>query len=378
MATHLKPISLKANRWIALIVLPFVLSCADFDHSDSARAGSLRFEPPKTSIWSGAEVPNRAFIGNSNWDTLQTFEVASVRDSLFPNLIRVTDNHLLVGERGGRHLRAFLHDGRRAWQVDLDSGFALVDVIPRDSMHGAIIVDSGDTRVAMAVSFESGATRSLLLSTRDARASSFAQLGGDSLLSLEHESTNPVQLRTSRGTSKIEFPWKDFDQLDELSRQMIWTFDWQNHVMVVGFFFGNGWFAYQDLQPLPFVGQYAEHIPFPAIRVESGSRLERRRLSRATYTALDAAIVDGELSVLFMGVTADRGRLIDEFDVCTGEYRRTHLLPGPVKSLARKGNNYFVLSQRRPTRLLVLRPRTPNFATPKQELRRNTSASFKC
>jgi hypothetical protein len=77
--------------------------------------------------------------------------------------------------------------------------------------------------------------------------------------------------------------------------------------------------------------RYPEAVPFP-----TQQRLEGRagkasvvttRLSRPTFSALSVDAADGVLYVAFMGSTEHAGRLLERWDLETGRYLDTVLLP---------------------------------------------------
>lgn len=97
---------------------------------------------------------------------------------------------------------------------------------------------------------------------------------------------------------------------------------WGENGWVFGFFYGNGWATYREAQLLD-VFPYVEHFDFPRARqVGQGMRMTRR----PTETGRSLSVVGDTLFVLFGGEKV-AGRALDKFDLRSGAYLETEVLP---------------------------------------------------
>lgn len=102
---------------------------------------------------------------------------------------------------------------------------------------------------------------------------------------------------------------------------------WGDTGWVLGLYAGNGWLTFRGAEPLG-VFPYAEHLDIPDVRqVRQGSSISAQPMTRPTETGLSLSVVDDTLFVLFGGKSQLRGRILDKFDVRSGAYLETDLLP---------------------------------------------------
>lgn len=107
------------------------------------------------------------------------------------------------------------------------------------------------------------------------------------------------------------------------------TTRWGVDGWVFGFGAGNGWMRFRGAE-VEGVFPYAEHVDFPEVRDVRGgaarggvSRMDRRPVR----SGLSLSVVGDTLFVLFGGESRLRGRVLDKFDVRSGAYLETDLLP---------------------------------------------------
>ena len=104
---------------------------------------------------------------------------------------------------------------------------------------------------------------------------------------------------------------------------------WGDGGWVFGFLVGNGWMAFQGSE-LVGVHPYVEHMDFPKLReVRRGNTISRQMVRRPAETGRSLSVVGDTLFVLFGGENESRfrGWVLDKFDVRSGVYLETDILP---------------------------------------------------
>lgn len=105
------------------------------------------------------------------------------------------------------------------------------------------------------------------------------------------------------------------------------TTPWREDRWVFGLGLGNGWIAFQDTSAMG-VYPFVEHTPFPEIRtVRNGLSRSSMMVNRPPSSARSLSVRGDTLHVLFGGHSLSAGRLLDKYDLITGEYLETDLLP---------------------------------------------------
>ena len=129
---------------------------------------------------------------------------------------------------------------------------------------------------------------------------------------------------------------------------------WKEERWAFGFETGNGWFSF-NRGAVALASPYVEHTDLvPA---------NATRLPPSTVPSGYSLSVRGDtLAVLFMGRTRARSRLIDRYDMHSGAYLDSVILPMAVKaaSVGPQGQVFVVTYDDSPT-VVALVPRTPYF-----------------
>lgn len=124
---------------------------------------------------------------------------------------------------------------------------------------------------------------------------------------------------------------------------------WRGDKWVFGFSVGNGWMVF-DGQAVSGVYPYVEHSDFPDVRRETRLRGSyAQHVERPTTTGKSLSVVGDTLHVLFFGHGRREGRpgyKIDKYDIRTGSYLETDLLPHFANHVAvgKLGRVFTVLS----------------------------------
>lgn len=94
---------------------------------------------------------------------------------------------------------------------------------------------------------------------------------------------------------------------------------------------GDGLFRMDEVSLLGDRIPYPERVPFPRmleeVTTEGDRTVTTRRLSAPNFSARSLAVARGRILVHFMGETENRGRILDLYDLETGDYERSVLLP---------------------------------------------------
>lgn len=107
----------------------------------------------------------------------------------------------------------------------------------------------------------------------------------------------------------------------------------------------NGWMKFRGAE-LRGVFPYVEHVDFPEVReVRSGPLGGRssHMMRRPVRAGVSLSVVADTLFVLFSGKTPGRGRLLDKFDVQSGEYLETEVLPHFANEAVVDGDRVFTI-----------------------------------
>jgi hypothetical protein len=100
---------------------------------------------------------------------------------------------------------------------------------------------------------------------------------------------------------------------------------------VYAFAMGDGLFRMDEVSLKGERIPYPERVPFPRmveeVTTEANRTITTRRLTEPNFSARSVAVARGRILVQFMGETEDRGRILDLYDLDSGAYERSVLLP---------------------------------------------------
>ena len=121
---------------------------------------------------------------------------------------------------------------------------------------------------------------------------------------------------------------------------------WGDDGWVFGFFYGNGWMRFQGTE-LGGYFPYVEHVDFPLVRqVRKGRRRSEGLVGGyPTRTGMSLSVVGDTLYVLFAGGVKDLDRrVLDKFDVRSGAYLATDILPHHADEAVVGGDKVFTVA----------------------------------
>jgi hypothetical protein len=186
----------------------------------------------------------------------------------------------------------------------------------------------------------------------------------------------PAELRyfTDKGDSLTSdsVPWIGFHQLEMLARQSRTAVDPRTGRWVLGFIYGNGWFAFDSTGRGSERRFYVEPTRFPAvIREYPAPGTISTSLVRSPGSALDMQLVGDTLFVLFDGQEPDRRRKVDLYSWESGKYLGSLRLPEPADMIAFYGASVRVFSTNPIPKLAYYRRVSPE-STANHEGTKNT------
>ncbi|MFW6200627.1 MAG: hypothetical protein ACOC8K_08640 [Gemmatimonadota bacterium] len=177
------------------------------------------------------------------------------------------------------------------------------------------------------------------------RSETLVSLGDSLFVFVTGSSTDPVVVLDAEGRvrSRTSLPWDGFEGLPRLSRQGIAATD--GNRWAYGFLLGNGFFAFQGLDPLSYVGRYVEHTDFPTVTVHrSGARTTRMLAEPPICSGCSLTLNDGILYVLFGGGGPDHARIVDLYRWRDGDYLGSYAIPIPATWIHARGDRFYVLA----------------------------------
>lgn len=123
---------------------------------------------------------------------------------------------------------------------------------------------------------------------------------------------------------------------------------WRQDRWVLGFQHGNGWFTFRS-SAVALASPYVEHTESPSYDAHPSDV--------TVYSAISLSVRGDTLAVLFAGSTRGRSHWLDRYDLQTGDYLDSLMLPQPVQQAAwgRQGSFFVVTYDTFPT-LMALRP----------------------
>ena len=283
------------------------------------------------------------------YDTLWTY--GGFRDTLLvaPNVLLAKPDGVYVLDVGSQQVMKFTNDGLVAW-VWGERGEGPGEVQRVRAMSatadGVVIADSDNQRLLWVDS-----TGTFLREGR-IRGGPEEWVGSiEGMATLESgyvlESTTalwPILLPTGAWQSSARSPWPAMGDMHALQRigMVIGT---EHDQWVFSFLYGNGWIKFDGDTPVaahPFV----EHSEFPRVIVQQSreglfvhtSTRHEARPRRMTFDV--KAIAD---TVMILSADIRGRRLVDKYDINSGEYQHSQPLPVSASKIDFAGDLVFVI-----------------------------------
>lgn len=281
-----------------------------------------------TLLWSRGSVDDTLFVRplrmQGHPDGVYVLDVQAQRVLAFDRAGRLDWSFGSPGEGPGEFLRA----------RDLRLGSGGEWIYVHDPDNGRITVLDRSGRLAR------------MISTREAGRSETLVVLGDSLFVLATRASDDpfaVMDRSGNVRRRMNLPWEGFPDLPPLARQG--TAATEGDRWVYGFLLGDGFFSFDGLDSLGYVGRYVEHTDFPTVAViRQGSRTTRRLAERPVCSGCSLTLSDGILYVLFGGASPEHHRIVDLYRSEDGEYLGSYALPVPASWIHARGDRFYILA----------------------------------
>jgi outer membrane protein assembly factor BamB len=217
-----------------------------------------------------------------------------------------------------------------------------------DGDGNVVLVDYGNRRI-VTLSPEGRLLREVPLAIDAGSVAGVAVLQSDRYV-MATDGAAPWILVNQDGqqVQEVESP-QALAQLSPLQRMGLIT-KWKQDHWVFGLQNGNGWFTFRS-GAMALASPYVEHTGFPphdAVRLPIGETV---------HSAVSLSVHGDTLAVLFAGSTRGQLHLLDRYDLQTGDYLNSLVLPQPVKQavVGSQGTVFVVTYDLFPT-VMALRP----------------------
>lgn len=327
-----------------------------------AAAGcSATADPPaRTTLWTGSREERRIVV--QRWDTLWSVG-GSAEDSILlrPYLLTATRGGVYLFDAGAKRVLAFSDDGKLRWKTGRDGAGPAEFRGARDlkaTDEGIFVLDPGNNRIGWLGT--DGKWRGAVPLNDVGHAEQVAPLGDGMfmLLTMKPESTFVAVDSTGKVQSRLSLPWAGFASLDVLARQGYIASDAGRWVF--GFSIGNGWFAFDHTRMSGEPRSYVEHTEFPEVEAkQQGPAVSIKLTEYNACSACSMSLTGTTLNVHFGGYTGEGvKRYVDRFDVRSGQYLGSYLLPVTAQVVEAEGDRLYILAEEPYPILLALRPRS--------------------
>ena len=298
------------------------------------------------------EILGTRTVTNTQWDTTWT-RGGTDADTvvLFPFAITAHGDRVYVLDAAAKRVVALrASDGSLVWSAGREgrgpSEFREPTAIAVTPTGEIAVADAANARIALLS--RTGEFLDHIPLRQVGYVQSMCALGDASLLLSTLELERPV-LRLARSgavTARYDLPWSDADRIPPLARQAVLEPTSDHTGCIMALTFGRG-FARFDGKQFQSPHPYIESFDLPEVDVSeserSGKQVRREKMLQRRIAAHDVDVHGNVLAVAFEGTTRDAGRLIDFYDLRTGSYLRSHVLPWASVSLTRAGSSYILL-----------------------------------
>jgi len=272
------------------------------------------------------------------WDTILHLIVEPEDTLLFSvDGVRADAERIWVLDRIGRRLTVFDWEGRVSGQVGREGAgpgeFLQPQTFDLDDRGWAWVLDEGTGRIS---TFDPEGTLrgEILLGNLGTSLGAFVpDGGGEGILGLTHD--RGLRLVRIDGGGGVELG----ALLPAPETPQVWGFAFQGHAhrkpgslrWAFAFSSGDGWFLLDSLTVVGGRRLYPEAVTFPRMIEEVAREGDVthtvRRLSEPRFAARSVAVAGDRVWIAFAGESEERGRLLEGYDVETGAYQYSLLLP---------------------------------------------------
>jgi hypothetical protein len=317
-------------------------------------AGGVSKETPQVAdptMSSSFEI--REFL-DARLDTV--FSNGSYNDTLLLNPIRIAARgaNIYVFDAGDQSLKSLSGSGRLLWRVGREGSGPQEFRKVRDLSIGiagkVLVADQTNERLSV---YDSAGQleKEITLRYLDASIEQVIEIAPDTFLvwALGRPDSEPLVILDEAGSivERADAPFEIASSVPFLGAQAkIGTDARRPGRWVYAFIFVDRWRTLQRLMPISEERRYIEPLPVPEVEIETDGRASfSSRMRNAVQGALSLSVVGDTAFVLFRGRTAERGRLVDLYDIESGSYLGSILLPGAASALAATHDRLVLLSR---------------------------------
>lgn len=351
------PSGQRAGLAVALLALAAVGGCGP----DDARQW---IEPPAHLAADELATVERRIVA-TRWDTV--FRRGGLEDGelLFPLLMVSDSSAVYVFDGADQRLLSLGRDGRTRWTFggkgEGPNEFRAVrdmEIGPAGRIH---LLDSRNRRITV-VDRDGRVVRSVSVTT-DAHAGQLVPLeGGRWMLvtvPIRRDRTRPLVVVDTTGevTARRPHPWPHHAELHPMAASIRTSADPVGRHWAMGYSFGNGWFVFEGSRSSSGRRGYVEPTDFPTLlRRDRGSSFSLRIPPGTRSSARSLSARSGSLHVLFGGDGVHADRIVDRYDLHSGRYVDSYVLPIRGSTLSVGDGVFYLVRRTKVPELLALRP----------------------
>jgi hypothetical protein len=339
-------------RHVNVVLLVAVAACGPRDSSQ------VILPPGGVALDSTGSVP-RHFLGDT-LIMLGHLGGGSDQDTalLDPYLIEANRDHFYIVE-GDQRVQAYDTLANRLWVIGRDGSgpgeFRNIRDIKIGPNHEVWVHDPSNARITRLG--PSGNVAGFVSVQQVGHSETIVPATATTVTLLPSYADADILTIDTTGTivDRDTVPWSGYHDLETLSRQFETASDPSTGQWVMGFSFGNGWFAFEG-HGGSGRRYYVEPTRFPPVvkEVTNGGATVSSKLVRGDLSAANIALQSDTVFILFGGKELVRQKL-DLYSWTSGKYLGTMALPEPVDDIAVSGSFLYTMASHPVPRVVVYR-----------------------
>ncbi len=294
-------------RWFtALLLVLGIGAVSQLAHAQAVTNGGHH----AVVLHPGVSVPHpaadqRRVAPAQRWDTTLFISPGALKPlSGPPRLLRASESSIVATDDHGG-IASFDKRGKLRWSTVVKDATPVRDAaISGDSVwllrrnDQLAYVVGPDGHVARTVQFR-----------RTGELGLIAPLGSGAIIVCQIFELPPCLETDAAGAIRtpVALQWKDFGRLHPLMRSALLGSESRAGRWVFVLSQGDGWFAYDNATPMPFIGHFIEHAEFPDVISDTAGSQITSELARFNFMTLGVAVADSVVSVLFKSADRCRG-----------------------------------------------------------------------